>query len=101
MQKSKELDYITAQIIAQYSPQKIILFGSHAKGRASKDSDFDICVIAETRDKRKTLTDMYMSVEADTPIDFLLYTPDEWEKFTMDRFSFASKLNHEGVFLHG
>lgn len=100
MQNSKELDRITAQIIAQYTPDKILLFGSQAKGTARKNSDFDICVVAETPNKRKMLTDMYLSIESDTPIDFLLYTPSEWDQSVTDRCSFASKLNQEGVFLH-
>lgn len=101
MQNAKELANITTQIIRQYAPQKILLFGSQAKGTERKNSDFDICVVAETSNKRQMLTDMYLSIESDSPIDFLLYTPAEWEKSIADKCSFASTLNHEGVSLHG
>lgn len=35
------------------NPQKIILFGSVAWGRIYSDSDIDICVIKETKDRWK------------------------------------------------
>ena len=35
----------TGKIIKNYSPEKIILFGSFAYGKPSKDSDVDLCVL--------------------------------------------------------
>ena len=63
-------------------------------------SDIDLCVIASTKDKRSLLTDLYCDTESDTPIDFLLYTPEEWEHSVADSQSFANKLNREGVVLY-
>ena len=34
-------------------------------------------------------------------LDFLLYTPEEWEPSVADSQSFANKLNREGVVLYG
>ena len=44
--------------------------------------------------------DLYCDTESDTPIDFLLYTPEEWEHSVADSQSFANKLNREGVVLY-
>lgn len=74
--------------------------GSQAKGTATAKSDIDLCVIASTKDKRSLLTDLYCDTESDTPIDFLLYTPEEWEHSVADSQSFANKLNREGVVLY-
>ena len=57
--------------------------------------------LASTNDKRSLLTDLYCDTESDTPIDFLLYTPEEWEHSVADSQSFAHKLNREGVVLYG
>lgn len=75
--------------------------GSQAKGTATAKSDIDLCVIASTKDKRSLLTDLYCDTESDTPIDFLLYTPEEWEHSVADSQSFANKLNRDGVVLYG
>ena len=92
---------IREQVIQFCDPQKILLFGSQAKGTATAKSDIDLCIIASTNDKRSLLTDLYCDTESDTPIDFLLYTPEEWEHSVADSQSFAHKLNREGVVLYG
>ena len=92
---------IREQVIQLCDPQKILLFGSQAKGTATAKSDIDLCIIASTNDKRSLLTDLYCDTESDTPIDFLLYTPEEWEHSVADSQSFARKLNREGVVLYG
>jgi predicted nucleotidyltransferase len=39
------IDSITAQLIEKYKPEKIILFGSAARGDAAPDSDVDLLII--------------------------------------------------------
>lgn len=94
-----ELQNVVNQIAANFSPQKIILFGSLSRGEEGYDSDIDLCVIAETDDKRKLLADMYYMTECERPIDFLLYTPEEWRDCIEDSHSFAYKVNAEGIML--
>lgn len=97
----EELQAIQEQIIQQCSPQKILLFGSRAKGTATENSDIDLCIVASTKNKRALLTDLYCDTASDTPIDFLLYTPEEWEQCVSDHQSFAYKLDREGIVLYG
>jgi predicted nucleotidyltransferase len=39
--------------ISRINPIRIILFGSHAKGIATEESDFDVCVIVKERNLRE------------------------------------------------
>lgn len=48
----KELKRITRLIIEDYSPEKIILFGSYAYGNPSEDSDIDLLIIKESSKRR-------------------------------------------------
>jgi len=41
----KQIESITAQIIKKYKPEKIILFGSAARGEISADSDADFLIV--------------------------------------------------------
>jgi predicted nucleotidyltransferase len=34
-------------IVAHFKPQRVILFGSHARGEAGRDSDIDLLVIVD------------------------------------------------------
>lgn len=96
-----ENEKIVAQIKKKYSPDKIFLFGSRAKGTAKKNSDIDLCIIMKTDNKRRILTDLYYNISSEKAIDFLLYTPAEWERCIDDKTSFAYKILHSGVVLHG
>jgi len=74
------LDQIVEQIVKVLDPEKIILFGSYARGEAGPDSDVDIAVIAETDQPRghRTLglADGWPHVKV--PTDILVFTPKEW-----------------------
>jgi len=37
------------RIVKRFSPEKVILFGSHASGRAGPDSDVDLLVVMRTK----------------------------------------------------
>lgn len=58
MKAHTELQKITKQFVERYKPQKLLLFGSHAKNSDRRGSDIALCVIVETRDKRMLLADM-------------------------------------------
>ena len=92
---------IVNQIELGFRPNKILLFGSYARGASENGSDIDLCIVAETKDKRNTLTDMYYDLTSDLPIDIILYTPEEWMNCLQDPCSFASQINKEGVLLYG
>jgi len=42
---SAELERFASIIVGRFHPNRIILFGSHAEGRAGSDSDIDLLVI--------------------------------------------------------
>jgi predicted nucleotidyltransferase len=39
---------IVQRIVERFDPEKIILFGSYARGEAREDSDIDLLIVAET-----------------------------------------------------
>lgn len=62
----------------QYQPEKIILFGSHAYGQVSPDSDVDIAIIKNTnKPYHDRLIDVRRLVRTTTPIDFFVFTENE------------------------
>ena len=73
------LDQIRDQIIAIADPTVYLFVCLAGKGTARPESDIDLCIVARTEHKRRLLTELYFKVDANLPIDFLLYTPEEWE----------------------
>ncbi len=66
------------EIARRYSPEKIILFGSYARGTANEDSDVDMLVMMnfEGRGIRKAV-EILTSIEHRFPLDLLVRRADD------------------------
>ena len=63
--------------------KQIIFFGSRASGRSKKDSDIDLVIVSkdfEGKRFRYRPVELYEYWELDYPVDFLCYTPEEFNK---------------------
>ena len=70
---------ITERIVRNFQPQKIILFGSQARGDAGPHSDIDLLVVfQQVADERKMAVRIRRAL-ADLPVakDIVVTTPDE------------------------
>jgi len=74
----KETD---CQEIIQPSPQKNILFGSYAYGRPDRESDIDLLIIKETKerpiDRRIAVRRLVSDIRRKVPFSSLVVTPEE------------------------
>ena len=70
------------RIVQQFDPDKVILFGSHARGNATPDSDVDLLVVMPIRgSKRETRIAIGVSLsDFGVPLDIVLSTPEELEE---------------------
>jgi predicted nucleotidyltransferase len=79
-----ELKSLVDYIATKYSPEKIILFGSRARGDHKEDSDYDILIIMKNvENKRKFASLLYSELISNNLIvnlDFLLTSRDRYEK---------------------
>ena len=85
----------------EHGAEKVILFGSRAKGTDHEHSDIDICIIAKTKCKRRLAATISAEIDCDIPVDILIYTTDEWNECIQDEMSFATKILKEGTVLYG
>lgn len=70
---------MTDRIARDFHPLRIILFGSHARGDATADSDVDLLVVLpEAPNKRQAAIEIRRALR-DLPIskDIIVTTPDE------------------------
>ena len=92
---------IIVEALKKYDAQKILLFGSLAKGNADEYSDIDILVIKKT-DKPfvKRLREVALLCKLDEPIDILVYTPEEIEEMKKAGNFFIESVFSEGRVLY-
>ncbi|MBI2844905.1 MAG: nucleotidyltransferase domain-containing protein [Armatimonadetes bacterium] len=70
---------MTERIVNRFQPIRVILFGSHARGDARRDSDVDLLVVLPAvKDKRQETVAM-RRILADFPVgkDVIITTPEE------------------------
>jgi len=79
----KILNEIINRILKIITPDKIILFGSRAKGNARADSDYDLLIVKDgIKDSNKIEGEIYISfVGLETPVDIILTTSEKLEKY--------------------
>lgn len=77
----------------------LIFFGSRARGKFHKDSDVDLIVVSKKFRKLnffKRGKFMYKFWDYDLPVDFLCYTPEEFNKLKKE-VSIVSEALREGI----
>ena len=84
-QEKHILDLIKSKIHEKDPDAELILFGSHARGTANKDSDWDILILITAPNVSRKTEQEYrhelFDVELDTgePISTFVYSKSEWE----------------------
>lgn len=70
------------RIAERFAPEKIILFGSRARGTADEKSDVDLLVICRVKGKRRALaTEIDRSLRGlGIARDIVVLTPDEYDR---------------------
>src|ERR1035437_8014839 len=83
--EKKVTERIKAKIMEKDPTAIVILYGSHARGDANKDSDWDILILVDKknfdrtmeRGYRDSLFDIVLDIEE--PISAFIRTKDAWE----------------------
>lgn len=100
----KVIQAILQKLIADYAPQKVILFGSHAYGSPGADSDIDLLIIKETPDRfidrwvtvQRILTGTHRFI----PLETVVLTPEEIEKRLAIGDQFIAEILEKGEVLY-
>lgn len=79
----KIITRMVSLIARRFQPEKIILFGSYARGDADADSDADLLVVMRNvNDKRKKKQEMFCLLSGiGLPKDIVIATPEELWKY--------------------
>jgi uncharacterized protein len=85
--------------LKKYHPQKIILFGSFARGDINEASDIDLLIIKDTDQKFTKRIDEVMDLSKNPRFEPLVYTPQEIEEMIGNNNDFICTVFREGVVL--
>jgi predicted nucleotidyltransferase len=95
---------ILEKLVAGYSPEKVILFGSHAYGDPRPESDIDLLIIKDTPDRFidrwVTVRHILSDPERTVPLETLVLTPEEVSKRLALGDQFLAEIIEKGEVLH-
>jgi predicted nucleotidyltransferase len=89
---------IVRRIVEEAQPEKVILFGSRARGKARPDSDLDLLVIKESAEPswRRDAT-LYLALAGlNAPVDVMMHTPEEIRDWSAVPQAFITTAVREG-----
>jgi predicted nucleotidyltransferase len=98
----KKIQEMVRRIVKGFDPEKIILFGSHARGDAGPDSDADLLVVMNVLgSKRETAVEIDMALFGiGMPKDVIVVTPEELLKYANIVGTIIYPALHEGEVLY-
>ena len=95
-----ELDRYLDLLVTHVSPQKVILFGSMARGQVQVWSDIDLVIVTPSRqrflDRSK---EMLRLLQPRVGLDVLVYTPEEFDQLCNER-PFFQEIAQKGKVLY-
>jgi predicted nucleotidyltransferase len=73
---------IVKRVVEAAGPEKIVLFGSAARGEMGPDSDYDLLVIKGGKfDRHRVTTAIYRNLSGEAAVDVVVVTPDEVDRY--------------------
>ena len=78
----KALKVFKEEVCQKYDIREMILFGSQVREEANENSDIDLIVVGEEftgKSPLKRPVVLYLEWTMDYPLDFLCYTPEDFE----------------------
>ena len=95
---------VVRRIVAEYAPQKVILFGSYARGNPHPDSDIDLLIIKETSerflDRLDRVRQAAEGAHPGVPFEPIVLTPHEVEEGLRAGNGFVAEIVEKGEVLY-
>lgn len=103
MIEKRKLEEIKETIVQAVSPDKIILFGSYATGKATEDSDLDLVVIwdSDLNPHKRNLLLSRLFPGRNFSLDIFAFTKEEFEKMKDIAGTILYEAYHNGKVIYG
>jgi len=98
-----ELSDVVDIIVNKVNPDKIILFGSRARGDYRDDSDYDLLVLKENLGKKRLAGEIYSEFYNKCvmiPVDILVADTEKYSNRLSEMGFIYREINREGVLIY-
>lgn len=92
---------IVRRIVEKARPERIILFGSAARGEGGPDSDIDLLIMKANVRRRQTAMDLYEALaDIGQPVELIVATPEDIERYGQSPALVLEQALREGKVLY-
>lgn len=103
MPDSSVLERIAERLKREYHAERVILYGSVARGEATEHSDIDLLVVAPTTEKfylrMASALGLVRDLSRGLALSPIVLTPEEFEQHLKSHNAFVEEINREGIVL--
>ena len=97
----RQIQAYADEVARRFHPEKIILFGSHARGQPSSDSDVDLLVVMpHVKRAPYQAAAIRTEVRAPFPLDLLVRSPQQFRRRLDEGDYFMREIAERGRVLH-
>ncbi len=106
MKEDPTLKRIVDVIVEVLDPDRIILFGSRARGDYDEESDYDLLVLKEgvrPKERRRLQWEVRRSIRSRgiwAPLDIVVQSPERYAELKDDSFMLYGFVETEGIVLY-
>jgi predicted nucleotidyltransferase len=73
-----QIEELTRRIVEEFRPQRVLLFGSYARGTPNADSDVDLLVVLpQATNPHEASVQIRLRTRPTFPVDLLVRTPEK------------------------
>lgn len=96
------LENLVDILVREIEPDRIILFGSRARGDSNEQSDYDICVLKSgIVHRRKVAKHIYrLLYDINAPVDVIVDTPEHFDQLKNNRFLIYKEIARQGQIIY-
>ena len=97
----KNIEDFVRRIAREFSPQRVLLFGSYARGNPSDDSDVDLLVVMQTQKRTmQQALEIRQRIPRKFALDLLVRTPSDLAHRVKMKDSFLTAILADGETLY-
>lgn len=101
MASLQQIQELGERIGRDFGPEKVLLFGSYARGDQRPDSDVDLLVIMQTKDKPVyQAARIRAALRTDYPLDVIVRTPERTRELLEQHDAFITEIMDKGKVLY-
>lgn len=101
MVSMRQIREFSRKLVQEFRPEKVVLFGSYAKGTATQDSDVDLLIVLPFEGKSVSKSvEMRMKLRPKFAVDLLVRTPENVRERLEMEDTFMLEVLGEGKVLY-